>query len=929
MTPDAHMSRNHVVGRVDELSRLESFLDGLVDGPAAFVLEGESGMGKTTLWDRGVAAALERGWRVWSIRAAESETTLSFAGLADLFDGARDVFSSLPAPQLAALEVALLRAEPEGPPPDPRAVYVAALSVLRAASTVDPLLIALDDVQWLDGSTSAALAFALRRLEDARIGWLITVRDAGSTLPLGIARSLPEERVTRLSVGALSLGELAELVRVRLDAGFPRPILVSLRETSGGNPFFALEIARATLRGDERATGQALPIPRNLRDDLVRERVGSLPSLAQEMLRYAAACPRPTVDLLEAALERSPLEPLLVEAVDAGIMARDGDAIRFTHPIYRSAIYADSSREHRHRIHRRLSAVVGDGEERARHLALAADGTDDAAASSLEHAAEEARARGSMAAAAELCELAERLTPPDRVADVLRIRSAAAQDLLLAGDHERAVGLFASVAAGAPPGAERAEALLHLGRALVVLGDERRAADVLTQALREDGIPSPIVGSIHVWRSYAGASLGDLRGALGDAEEAVRLAGSADDPGLLAGALTALVTTGVWVGEGIDEAMMTEALELETSSAPRPIAGRSRLRLASLMARTGAIEEGRSMCEALLVDAIGSGDEDATVLLHAELGWVEFLAGDWEASLDHLVRAEGNGPGGPGRLGALALLEAHLGDVEAARSHAAEGLEASERSGAVEAEILALSAMGALELSSGNAPGAREHLERAWQRHRAAGFGEPAMFPFVGDLAAVLIEVGANDATEVVEWLEERGRALDRPWALAAAARARALMWAAGGDLPAALDACAHALDEHERAAMPFERARTLMVQGSIRRRAKQKKPARDALEEAIRIFERLGARPWVEQARGELARIGGRRSAAGELTPAEHRVAKLAAAGRTNREIAETLFVSVRTVEGTLSHVYAKLGVRSRTELSVFFEEKDEPPPA
>ena len=338
MTPDAPMSRNHVVGRVDELSRLEAFLDGLVDGPAAFVLDGESGLGKTTLWDRGVAAALERGWRVLSVRAAESETTLSFTGLADLFDGARDAFESLPAPQRGALEVALLRAEPEGPPPDPRAVYVAALSILRAASTDDPVLIALDDAQWLDGSTTAALAFALRRLEDARVGWLITVRDAGSILPLGIVRSLPEERVTRLSVGALSLDELAELMRVRLDASFPRPILASLLETSGGNPFFALEIARATLRGDERATGQALPIPRNLRDDLVRERVGSLPSLAREMLRYAAACSRPTVELLEAALERSPLEPLLAEAVDAGIVARDGDAIRFTHPLYRSAI---------------------------------------------------------------------------------------------------------------------------------------------------------------------------------------------------------------------------------------------------------------------------------------------------------------------------------------------------------------------------------------------------------------------------------------------------------------------------------------------------------------------------------------------------------------------------------------------------------------
>jgi DNA-binding CsgD family transcriptional regulator len=523
--------------------------------------------------------------------------------------------------------------------------------------------------------------------------------------------------------------------------------------------------------------------------------------------------------------------------------------------------------------------------------------------------------------------LAERLTPPDRVADVRRLRSAAAEYRLLAGDYDRAVVLLESITSTAPPGLERAEAFLRLGQALVVRNDERRAADVLAQALREDQTHPAVLSSIHMWRSRAVAALGDLSAAERDAEEALRLAGSANDPGAEADALTALVTTQVWLGRGLDHALMNRALELEGSFELRSVARRPSFGLANLLARTGDIDESRPMCASLLREAIDAGDEDAGGLLRAELGWIEFLAGNWQASLDHFTKTIGLAPGHAGRLGAMALLEACLGDVEGARAHAKEALDASLRSGAVDAEILALSALGSLELSLGSASGADDHFDRAWHLHRDARFGEPAMFPFVADYVSTLIELGTNDAAaEVVEWLEERGRVLGRPWALAVAARSRASLAAAAGDFPAAFEALARALEAHERLPMPFELGRTLLVVGSVRRRAKQKRPAREALEEAIQIFERLGARLWVERARAELARIGGRRAVIGELTSAEQRVAQLAAAGRTNREIADTLFMSVRTVEGHLSHVYGKLGIRSRTELAVFIDTADGP---
>ena len=175
----------------------------------------------------------------------------------------------------------------------------------------------------------------------------------------------------------------------------------------------------------------------------------------------------------------------------------------------------------------------------------------------------------------------------------------------------------------------------------------------------------------------------------------------------------------------------------------------------------------------------------------------------------------------------------------------------------------------------------------------------------------------------MLDWFEERARALDRAFALAAAARCRALVAAAHGDSEEALAHLDRALAEHARVARPFERARTLLVQGSIQRRANRRRAARTTLEEALSEFERLGAALWAERARAELARIGGRTSSADELTPSERRVAELVVEGRTNREVAAALFLTERTVETHLTHVYAKLGVRSRTELARHFERR------
>jgi len=226
--------------------------------------------------------------------------------------------------------------------------------------------------------------------------------------------------------------------------------------------------------------------------------------------------------------------------------------------------------------------------------------------------------------------------------------------------------------------------------------------------------------------------------------------------------------------------------------------------------------------------------------------------------------------------------------------------------------------LGFLDLSTGELAAADRHLSRADEIGERIGLVEPGQWRFHADHIEALVGLGELErAAALCARLEERGRAVDRPWALATAARCRGLIAAAQGDLEAAVTECERALVEHGRLPVPFERARTLLVLGQVERRARRKRAARESLAAALAVFEQLGAPLWVKRARAELARIGGRTPAGSELTASEARVAALVAQGRTNKEAAAELFLSVNTVETTLRHVYAKLGVRSRAELA------------
>jgi DNA-binding CsgD family transcriptional regulator len=903
-----------LAGRRSEMAGVDRVLELLSDGPAALVLEGDPGIGKTTVWRAAVDAARSRSYRVLVCRASESEGALSFLGLGDLLDSvSSEALEDLPEPQRLALELALLRSVGEGSP-DRVGLARGTLAVVRASTGERPTVLAIDDVQWFDPPSADVLRFVAHRLTDERLGLLVSARTGGAS-SLELDRALPGVRLVRLRLEPLSFEELEEVVRLHVRVSFTRPTWRTLYRTSGGNPFFAIQLAEALERRGERSPGQQLAIPETLAE-AVRERLAALSSGARTALLPIAALAQPTLTLVQSGAADA---GGVAEALTAGLLQLDGERLRFAHPLLASYVYGDVSEDERRDVHAQLAPLVTDPEERALHLGRGTVDASESVATALEGAADQAARRGHPEIAAELAEHSIRLTPAECADDRSRRVCKAATFLFRAGDGPRSRELLGELVDRLPKSVERTRALRLLGW---FVDDIAHSTTILEQALAETDddleLRSEVLSTLSMkesWRGNWDAASRHLR-------EAVELAQRAGSGAALAAAQARLA----WVEASPERLPEIEAaVELERSLPEiiLPPANSPSFLRGVVLLTVDRIDEARRDLEESYERAEALGDSYRLVHL-AWLAELELRAGNWGNALararasEGLGRQWGNDDAQAWGTWSRALVEAHLGNTEAALDAGERALRFARAVGFHLALVRSQLTLGFLHLSAGDEGAALAHLLPLLEQRPEVSLHSCVIAPTYANTVEALLGAGElARATEVSRLLEQHASAMPVPSAIAAAERCRALVLAQSGDLRGARMAIEVALAAHARLHEPFELARTHLAHGTIERRARQKAAARLALGQAEAIFAGLGARLWLERVKRELARTGLTRSLDRELTPTELRVAELAAAGAQNKQIAGALFVSVKTVEANLSRVYAKLGIRSRVELA------------
>ncbi len=908
-------ARVPIVGREPELAAVRAVL---ARDDGALALTGGPGIGKTTLWEAGLAIARGRGSRALVVRPSAAETRLPFAALIDLCDGVESsALARLPAPQLAALEVALLRREPAGVPPEPGAIALGFLNALRALAEERPLLLAVDDVPWLDAASADVLAFAARRLQNEPVGFLLTKRPGrAGALELALER----RGLERLEVGPLSLGATRRLLAERLGLSLSRPLLRKIVESTLGNPLFTLEVGRVLVEQGVPAAGEDIPVPDAV-EDLLGTRVAGLDGPVRRLLLALALSADLRADDLTALEGAAALE----DAVDAGVVRVDGARVRVSHPLLAAAASKRSKPRERRELHKALAGVVADDQLRALHLARATDRPDAELAASLSEAAGRAAARGARQPAARLAEHALRLTPPESAERDERLLTLASY-FERAGEKQHATDLLTPAVDSLPSGSARARAWLLLsdGAGPRTVWDVERYLDRALAESRDD----PLIRA-HVLSQKATNGVASSVARIPDAE-AWALASLSAGAGVRDVERRALYALG-WAralgGHSIDELCERSDALADTSSyiatTPERVAGQR-------LVWRGELERAREILERLLALSDERGEAMSYALMRLHVCELELRRGDWAAArrrLDEWAQSsEGDLLIRPMYERCRALLAAGVGDPEDAERWAADAIERAERVGSRWDWLESHRARGVAALLTREPERAAELLGAAWEHLARERVGEPGAFPVAPELVEALADAGDLErAQAVVERLRVRSERLAHPWGLATVKRCDAVIGLAAAYDSSHTLALAEAAADYERLGLAFDHARTLLSLGRAQRREKQWGAAREALEGAVAGFDALGSEGWAQQARADLSRVGGRKPrATGELTPTEREVVELAAGGMANKEIAAGLKLAVHTVEVHLSRAYAKLGVRSRAQLANRLAERD-----
>jgi DNA-binding CsgD family transcriptional regulator len=896
-----------LLGRDRERQKIDEALAQARSGTSAVLaLVGEPGIGKTALLS--YAAERATGMQLLRARGIESEAQIPFGSLLELIRPALLMLEKIPEPQAAALEGAL--ALRPGTAHDRFAVGAATLSILAACAERAPVVVVVDDAQWLDGSSAQALLFAFRRLVADPIAVFVSCRSDEPSMLDGAG--LPT-----MMIGGLTSGEAAMLV-----PGLAPEVASRLHQAAAGNPLALLELAADA---DELAlapAGAPVLVSASI-SRAFRHRAGLLDSAARQALVLAAASDIGDLPTLERAAAQLGIDlSALASAESAGLIRLHAGVLEFRHPLARSAIYADAPASQRREAHRALAAALPDRDidRRAWHLAAAAAGTDETASAALEQAGIRGRDLSAYATATAAFERAARLTAHgSRRAGLLR---DAAETAWLGGLTGRAIALLDEARASAEGPAILVEIDELAGHIATRCGPVMRGHAILTAAARRADPERAVamLAEAALACLYAGNPV-EMRAVADRARAALPPSPSARASFLVAMSAGMAAVFGGDAAAGADalhEAVMLAEKSDRLRDDPRLMPW---LTLGPIFLRqTGA---GRPLLEHALRTARERAAIGALPLVLNLIARDQAATDSWAAAgatyqeAIELARESGQQAELTFGLAGIAWLQARRGREHECRAYAAEALSLSLELGMGIHEIWTTAALGELELSLGHTARAAECFEHQQQLLRSRAITDADLSP-AAELTDVYTRLGRDEeARRAGAEYVAAARAKGQPWPLARALRCQGLL---------APDAqCSRyfeqALRLHEQTPDVFEAARTRLAYGERLRRARNRVRARDQLRAAVEIFERLDARPWAERALAELAATGETRRQRDarpidELTPQELQIALMITAGRTTRETAAALFLSPKTVEYHLRHVYQKLGIHSREAL-------------